>query len=160
VNLLRANVSPSHTWRDASPGPLRELRGIQRLAKLGLTGFGILTGAIHCPGAIDDPSLSNESFSNRNATVATDRRRLPEFKSVSQYGITWTFTKPSPVGRYVNGDYYVVGPVTITNIDPQPLVGREVPESELAAGEKAFQERPIYPQRIHAESAGPAGGGL
>ena len=38
--------------------------------------------------------------------------------SVSQYGITWTFDQPYPVGQFVNGDYFVVGPVTITEIDP------------------------------------------
>lgn len=40
--------------------------------------------------------------------------------SVSQYGITWTFDKPVPVGRFVTGDYYVVGPVTVTAIRPAP----------------------------------------
>src|SRR5208282_2181163 len=40
--------------------------------------------------------------------------------SVSKDGITWTFSQPVPVGQFVNGDYYVVGPVTITAIDPAP----------------------------------------
>ncbi len=44
--------------------------------------------------------------------------------SVSQYGITWTFAEPAPVGRFVNGDWYVVGPVTVTAIDPEPRPGR------------------------------------
>ena len=38
--------------------------------------------------------------------------------SVEQYGITWTFDQEYPVGQFVNGDYFVVGPVTITDIDP------------------------------------------
>jgi len=38
--------------------------------------------------------------------------------SVSQYGITWTFDKAYPVGQFVNGDHWVVGPVTITSITP------------------------------------------
>lgn len=43
--------------------------------------------------------------------------------SVSQYGITWTFSEDHTVGQYANGDYYVVenspgAGVTITDIDP------------------------------------------
>ena len=44
--------------------------------------------------------------------------------SVSQYGITWTFDRPGPVGRFLTGDYYVVGPVTIASISPEPANGR------------------------------------
>ena len=38
--------------------------------------------------------------------------------SVSQHGITWTFDQPYEVGQFVNGDYWVVGPVTINSISP------------------------------------------
>jgi len=51
---------------------------------------------------------------------------LPLRDSVSQYGITWTFDKKVPVGQFVNGDWYVVGPVTVKMIDPKPLWGDEV----------------------------------
>jgi hypothetical protein len=40
--------------------------------------------------------------------------------SITKDGITWTFSQPITVGQFVNGDYYVVGPVTITAIDPAP----------------------------------------
>jgi hypothetical protein len=36
--------------------------------------------------------------------------------SVTQYGITWTFSQAREVGQYCNGDYWVVGPVNITSI--------------------------------------------
>ena len=39
-------------------------------------------------------------------------------------GVTWTFNKQVPFGKFVNGDYYVVGPVTVINIDPKPEKGR------------------------------------
>jgi hypothetical protein len=35
---------------------------------------------------------------------------------LTQYGITWTFDKSYPVGKYVTGDWWVVGPVNITAI--------------------------------------------
>jgi hypothetical protein len=38
--------------------------------------------------------------------------------SVSQYGITWTFSSQHPIGQFANGDWWVQGPVTITDITP------------------------------------------
>jgi hypothetical protein len=40
-------------------------------------------------------------------------------KSVTQFGITWTFDRDYPTGQFANGDYWVVGPVTITSITPK-----------------------------------------
>jgi len=37
---------------------------------------------------------------------------------ISQFGITWTFDKEYEYGQFANGDYWVVGPVTITNVSP------------------------------------------
>ncbi len=37
---------------------------------------------------------------------------------ISQYGITWTFSEPVEYGTYINGDYWVVGPVEIISISP------------------------------------------
>lgn len=35
---------------------------------------------------------------------------------LSQHGITWTFDKAYPVGKYATGDWWVVGPVQVTGI--------------------------------------------
>ena len=43
---------------------------------------------------------------------------------ISQHGITWTFNARVPVGRFVNGDYYVVGEATVNSISPKPENGR------------------------------------
>ena len=45
---------------------------------------------------------------------------LPLLTQITQHGITWTFAKPQRVGRFVNGDYYVVGEATIIDIQPLP----------------------------------------
>lgn len=37
---------------------------------------------------------------------------------ISQFGITWTFDRDYPTGRFANGDHWVVGPVTIVSITP------------------------------------------
>lgn len=53
--------------------------------------------------------------------------------SVSQFGITWTFAKDAPVGQYCNGDYYVVGPVTIIGISPAStlIAGRAINGAQI-----------------------------
>jgi len=58
-------------------------------------------------------------------------QELPLKGSIAQYGISWIFDKPTRVGQFVNGDWYVVGPVIIKAIAPKPLYGAEIPESEL-----------------------------
>lgn len=42
--------------------------------------------------------------------------------SVTQHGITWTFAADMQTGQYANGDYWVVGPVTITGISPASTI--------------------------------------
>ena len=44
--------------------------------------------------------------------------------SVSQWGITWTFDKPATVGKFVTGDWWVLGPVTVVKVDPATNDGR------------------------------------
>lgn len=48
--------------------------------------------------------------------------------SVTQYGIQWVFDREYDVGTFVNGDYYVVGPVNIVDINPgvQNVDGRTI----------------------------------
>ncbi len=48
--------------------------------------------------------------------------------SLSQWGITWQFAAERPIGQFVNGDPWVVGPVEIVSITPRTtdLQGRIV----------------------------------
>ncbi len=41
-------------------------------------------------------------------------------KEISQYGITWSFEKPVLSGQFITGDWWVIGPVKIVKIDPEP----------------------------------------
>jgi hypothetical protein len=66
--------------------------------------------------------------------------------SISKDGITWTFSQAVPVGQFVNGDYYVVGPVTITTIDPAPTTSApfengSVVDLPAANGKSGFDSR-------------------
>ncbi len=42
---------------------------------------------------------------------------------IEHFGITWTFDQEYPAGRFVTGDWWVVGPVTVKEVDPSPTVG-------------------------------------
>jgi hypothetical protein len=47
---------------------------------------------------------------------------LPLQSSISVHGITWTFGHTMRVGKFVNGDFYMVGACTITAVTPAPTV--------------------------------------
>ncbi|HEX5052493.1 MAG TPA: hypothetical protein VFZ65_12020 [Planctomycetota bacterium] len=38
--------------------------------------------------------------------------------TVSQWGVTWQFAEPELVGQFANGDWWVIGPVSIVQITP------------------------------------------
>jgi hypothetical protein len=43
---------------------------------------------------------------------------------IAQYGITWRFAEPAQAGRFVTGDWWVVGPVTVSSVEPAPAAER------------------------------------
>jgi hypothetical protein len=87
------------------------------------------------------PALTPSTIYIKDKPPATPKLEdLPLKESVTQYGITWTFDKPARVGQFINGDYYVVGPVTVKALDPKPLYGAEIPQSELDHMDKERSE--------------------
>jgi hypothetical protein len=78
-------------------------------------------------------------YSQGRAPATPKLEDLPLKESVSEFGITWHFDPPARVGQFVNGDSYVVGPVTVTTIDPAPIYGTNIPLRELDGLDK---ERP------------------
>ncbi|MCZ7648249.1 MAG: hypothetical protein M5U26_23825 [Planctomycetota bacterium] len=58
---------------------------------------------------------------------------LEERESITQFGITWTFDRKARVGQFITRDWYVVGPVKIVKIAPQPLFGSEVKAQDKGA---------------------------
>ncbi|MEX0886834.1 MAG: hypothetical protein WD009_10390 [Phycisphaeraceae bacterium] len=62
-------------------------------------------------------NVQGEAMGERmNETEPAGRRAA----QVSQHGITWTFDREYPVGQFVNGDWWVVGPVTVVEVTPAP----------------------------------------
>lgn len=43
---------------------------------------------------------------------------------------------PARVGRFINGDFYVVGPIAVVKIDPVPRYGNAVADDELDSRQK------------------------
>ena len=72
---------------------------------------------------------------------------LPLRESVSQHGITWAFDKPAPVGQFVTGDFYVVGPVMVKAIAPPPRYGKDVTNDEL----DSYEQRKIKTNAFRRE---------
>lgn len=50
--------------------------------------------------------------------IGNSRTEAATASSVSQNGITWTFSTSHTVGQFANGEWWVVGPVTINSISP------------------------------------------
>lgn len=92
---------------------------MKRFARVLLIPVALIIG-----GAVEGGVI----YTTNNAPEAAKVEDLPLQGSISQYDITWTFEKPARIGQFVNGDWYVVGPVTVTKIDPKPLWGDEVDE--------------------------------
>jgi hypothetical protein len=63
-------------------------------------------------------------YTPQNAPPTPAPADLPLQASVSRHGITWHFSAPARVGQFINGDYYVLGPVTVSSIDPAPTSNR------------------------------------
>ena len=82
----------------------------------GLFGVGVHTVTLE---VTDD-----EGLSDTDTVEITVRGVGPTTDHLSQYGITWTFAEPVEYGQFVNGDWWVVGPVTIVSVDPAPADGR------------------------------------
>jgi hypothetical protein len=79
-------------------------------------------------------------LTNLAAGQKTDQREL----TISQYGITWTFTKSASVGRFITGDWWVVGPVTVESVSPTPTSIAHGSVVNPAAGDKQG-----YDARMH-----------
>jgi hypothetical protein len=99
--------------------------------------------------AVTATSMADSSKSaNASVTLTAPASPPPSgsASSITKDGITWTFSQPVPVGQFVTGDYYVVGPVTITAVDPppttsSPYLNGSVLNLPTANGKSGFDSR-------------------
>ncbi|MCB9889219.1 MAG: hypothetical protein H6836_06550 [Planctomycetes bacterium] len=76
---------------------------------------------------VTSADAKNNSASSGDLTFRTDK--LPSGNkrtSISQFGITWTFDKAYDVGQYANGDWWVIGPIKVIDIDPPSRSGGRI----------------------------------
>jgi Bacterial Ig-like domain (group 2) len=119
------------------------------------TGGTISAGGLYVAGSsagdftVTATSVADTSKSAPASVTVTAPASNPSpgtATSVTKDGITWTFSAPVPVGQFVNGDYYVVGPVTITAISPapttsSPYLNGSVKNLPTANGKSGFDSR-------------------
>ena len=77
-----------------------------------------------CQGESSGGHGARDTCALGGTAQASERPLVRALSSITDHGITWTFSQPAEVGQYVTGDYYVVGPVTISAISPPPTPGR------------------------------------
>jgi len=85
-------------------------------------------------------------YGQGSVTISAPAPPAGTASSVTKDGITWTFSEAVPVGQFVNGDYYVVGPVTVTAVSPQPTTSSpylngSVVNQPTANGKSGFDSR-------------------
>ncbi len=75
--------------------------------------------------------------------VFSQNARAEKTDTITQYGITWKLSQPAEVGRFVTGDYYVVGNCEVVAITPPPGNGRNGSELNppLADGASGYDNR-------------------
>jgi hypothetical protein len=95
------------------------------------------SGAVSNPGTSERPwktldqvrsqAAAGDVVVIQQADAATYAAAWPDQVSyrgrvLQQFGITWRFDKDYPVGQFVNGDFWVVGPVTIVEFNPASVL--------------------------------------
>lgn len=123
--------------------------GVNWLASGGgtISSTGLYTAGTN-PGTytVTATSLADGSTSAQAKVMITATPPPGTASSITKDGITWTFSKAVPVGQFVTGDYYVVGPVTITAVNPLPTTASPYENGSVvnlpaANGKSGFDSR-------------------
>jgi len=79
----------------------------------------------------------------RAASPQTDRTDVAMRQELSQYGVTWTFDRPHKTGKFITGDWWVIGPVKVVSVTPAPGptdVSDKLGTTPGRFGDTAFQD--------------------
>ena len=101
------------------------------------TGGGGLAGGTVSAGGTTSSGGSSAASSGTGSSAVT---------SISKDGVTWTFAAPVVAGQFVTGDFWIVGPATVTAISPAPtsatpFMNGSVLNLPTANGKSAFDSR-------------------
>jgi len=90
------------------------------------------------------------------AMAATTAFAATKANNVTQHHITWTFDKEYPVGQFVNGDWWVVGPVNIVAITNDLSDKSYLPtDGETAVSGSTINPAPIDPSPRRPQEPAP-----
>ena len=67
-------------------------------------------------------------------SIAGETVKVKKRKTVSQYGITWTFSESALSGQFITGDWWVAGSVTVVKITPDPGPQKTEENNEIKLG--------------------------
>ena len=67
------------------------------------------------------PVQPSQSRGVASATQLEPALIFPPTATLTKNDVTWTFSESKQVGQYANGDWWVVGPVTITAVTPNTI---------------------------------------
>lgn len=110
-------------------------------------GLGGYSGRLDIVNETDGLGTTSRDFSLNVVSVAGSQA-----SSLSQYGITWTFDGNYEVGQFANGDWWVVGPVTIESIDPPSVSGGRIMNGSMVNPDPTSQSHG-YDSTMYAQYA-------
>jgi len=90
----------------------------------GICVFDFCSGITRCSNYTDSENCTDNPCSVaggcewNTTSVQCEPAAIPKTNNISQFNITWYFDKEYEYGQFANGDYWVVGPVTIVKIEP------------------------------------------
>jgi len=149
ISPSTASVTPGGTQQFSASVTGTSNTGVNWLASGAgtISSTGLYTAGNN-PGSytVTATSLADGSTSAQAKVTVTATPPPGTASSITKDGITWTFSQPVPVGQFVTGDYYVVGPVTITAINPPPTTATPYENGSVvnlptANGKSGFDSR-------------------
>lgn len=105
----------------SEPGPELDICSVSRAVVKWLCSLApllFISAFTHAQMVDRNHAISGNAADNLNPASLVSR------SSITKDGVTWTFSQSVPVGKFVNGDYFVLGPVTITSILPRPTTSK------------------------------------
>ena len=71
-------------------------------------------------GAVLAPDAGSPNASDGASSTTAIDGSSGMVTSISKDGVTWTFAAPVLAGKFVTGDWWIVGPATVSAISPAP----------------------------------------
>lgn len=109
-------------------------------------------------GAVSDIVTFTNTTNGRGSTTRSVSLNVTSVtgyaESVVKDGITWEFSESTRVGQYANGDWWAVGPCTITSITrPNAADGYDGSMVNPVAGNQGYDDNPVMGEVQYSYSA-------